>query len=446
MVKKITIKKNKKLTKTQKQKQTQKQNVTVNIGTNITKKRARTSPQKKQPTTQQPIIAPSFQSLNQPIFKQPTQQPTSLASSILATQSTPANIKKEEIQQTSLQKALQEQNTQINEPVSKANDLERVRSERIKKFDKEEDELVRSALFSQILSDRQDDTEELSQIFDEPKQPKIEFISSSTQTFSPNIFSGPLSNLPPITSRKELGLLSGRARLQTQLDDAIREKFDAQQQLLFGRLQAEESLTQAEEPLLEPEVDPEIAAQQENVLKQIQERGAAELITETPSESTPLTQPTVELGFGGLEGESIQTSVGQFLPSEPVSQGVLEVKETKKPPKTILQPISNPPSILQGQAAEDQIISAQPVKKSTRDQFSSMSVIDIIKYLNSENDNVYTLRNGYGSNSGNIEIYRNGKLVTPTIATLKTYARNKVKASIKTEEPSSIEERSGIEL
>ena len=92
-----------------------------------------------------------------------------MASSILATQSTPAIIKKEETQQTSLQKALQEQNTQIDEPVTKANDLERVRDARLKKLDKpaeekkeiNQEELYRIALLSQSLADQQDDTEEI---------------------------------------------------------------------------------------------------------------------------------------------------------------------------------------------------------------------------------------------------------------------------------------------
>ncbi len=84
---KIIVKKNNKPQKKQKQKQkqTQKQNVTVNIGTNIVKKRGR--PKKAQqtkqtPTKQAPIIAPSFSSFNQPIFKPPVaqSQPSSLSS------------------------------------------------------------------------------------------------------------------------------------------------------------------------------------------------------------------------------------------------------------------------------------------------------------------------------------------------------------------------------
>jgi hypothetical protein len=183
-----------------------------------------------------------------------------------------------------------------------------------------------------------------------------------------------LSNLPPITSRKELSILSsGRSsRLQSLLDDATRDKFYAQHQLLIGREKAEQSLSQEEETVAADEVNPEVAAQQEEVLKQVQERGPTELVTETVSEPTPLTQPTVELGFGGLSEEPIQTSVGQFLPPEPVSQGVLEVKESKKRGKTILKPIEPPPpitepqetapSILQDVRAADQYVTEQLVK------------------------------------------------------------------------------------
>ena len=87
---KVLIKKNiKPKTTKQKQKQTQKTNVIVNIGDTITKKRrgrpARRSKLEKQPTkpsSQQPIT----QSYNQPIFKQSTpQQPSTLSSAILAT-------------------------------------------------------------------------------------------------------------------------------------------------------------------------------------------------------------------------------------------------------------------------------------------------------------------------------------------------------------------------
>ena len=76
---KVSIKKNvKPKTMKQKQRQTQKTNVTVNIGTGAIKKRGRPT-KKSQPVKQaQTISQPIIQSYNQPIFK----QPSSLASSI----------------------------------------------------------------------------------------------------------------------------------------------------------------------------------------------------------------------------------------------------------------------------------------------------------------------------------------------------------------------------
>jgi len=384
---KIIVKKNVKPQKKikQKQKQTQKQNVTVNIGTNIIKKRGR--PKKAQatkqtPTKQAPIIAPSFQSFNQPIFKPPVAQQSSLASTILATQEKPKVVAEEKKEQTTLQKALQEQNS--NDPIeTKENDLERVRNKRVEKLDKQE----REALTSQFLSDQQDDTEEISFLSPPPKRQDIQYMTTQTQT--PSFTSSEaVSRLPPIVSKRELRFLNQAALSRSYLD-AQREEL---RNLLLGReqaeqplsgsrsLQDEQPLTQAEQPFTQEEesfaapdeVNPEVAAQQEEVLSKIKGRGAAELITETPSEPTPLTQPTVELGFGGLSEESLQTSVGQFLPPDPVSQNELTVKESKKKGKSILKPIEPPPpiteeqetapSILQDVRAADQYVTQQLVK------------------------------------------------------------------------------------
>ena len=297
---KVSIKKNvKPKTIKQKQRQSQKQNVTVNIGTSAIKKRGRTT-KKSQPVKQtQPISQPIIQSYNQPIFKQPsslassilasqpTAQPSSLASSILATQATPKVIAEEVKEQSTLRKALQEQITQVDEPVTKANDLERIRSERIKKFDKpvneeipsfeqyniyknytrelmKQEEPIRRSLLSQFLAETQDDTEEIEVLKAQPKQPDIPFV---------------------------IDLPSFRSTL------------------------------------------------------------------------TPLTQPTVELGFGGLSEEPIQTSVGQVLPPEPVSQNDLIIKGRNKklpsllkavePPPPITEPPETAPTILEGLEANE---------------------------------------------------------------------------------------------
>ena len=444
MVKKITIKKNTKPKKTQKQKQTQKQNVTVNIGSNITKKRARTSPQKKQ-VIAPPIIYPSSTiSLNQPNIKYPNPTQNPLISAI-----TP----QPKIEET------------------KVNDLEKVRTARVEKLEvkpsepivalkeiKKDNQKTTHALLGQILTDKQDDTEEIKALQPISTQTDIPFlIDSSTQTPLLIRSSDTTSYLPAVITKRELGLLN---RPPTQTETLILNRSlgsnlldlrrAAQRDILLGRQAAEEVVepfTQEEESVAVEEVNPEVAAQQQNVLQQIKERGAAELITETPSEPTPLSQPTVELGFGGLSEEPIQTSVGQFLPEEPVSQGALEIKEAKKPPKTILEPLTKQPTILEGQAAEEPIITTEKPVKKGRDQFSGMDAVGIVNYLNSQNDNTYTLRRYIDINDNETdEIYKKGKLSNPTVATLKKYARDKVKESIKAEEPIILGEKPGVEL
>ena len=118
---KVLIKKNiKPKTTKQKQKQSQKTNVIVNIGDTITKKKRgrpkRKSTIEKKPIAQQPII----QSYNQPIFKQSTpQQPSTLATSILASQNTPTVIKEEVKEESAIKKALIDQNLSTEEPETK---------------------------------------------------------------------------------------------------------------------------------------------------------------------------------------------------------------------------------------------------------------------------------------------------------------------------------------
>ena len=94
------------------------------------------------------------------------------------------------------------------------------------------------------------------------------------------------------------------------------------------RLQA--AIDMREEPQKETYFDTteEPTQEEETPLKQAEQRGPAELITQTETtETQPLTQATVEMGFGGLTEEPIQTSVGQFLPPEPVLQNELAVME-----------------------------------------------------------------------------------------------------------------------
>ena len=180
---KVTIKKNikpKKKVMKQKQKQTQKTNINISIGDTITKKK-RGRPTKRAQEVKKPIqqpIAPVIQSFNQPTFKQPTPTP-SLATSILASQEKPNIMTKEIKQETAIQKALVEQNTQTEEAIPKVNELEKVKKERIKKLEQpivkpiegafkmnpyEENKSLRVSLLSQHLADVGDDTEEINNL------------------------------------------------------------------------------------------------------------------------------------------------------------------------------------------------------------------------------------------------------------------------------------------
>ena len=183
---KKTVKPKKTIPKKEVQKekeQTQSQNVIVNINDTITKKR-RGRPSKKAQEIKKPIqqpIAPVIQSYNQPLFnKQAPQQPSSLASSILASQNVPKVIKEEVKEESALKKALIDQNLSTSEdPIEKSNDLERVRVERIKKVDKVKEKPIRSALLGQLLSDQGDDTEEIQSLLQPSEQSSVYPASSS---------------------------------------------------------------------------------------------------------------------------------------------------------------------------------------------------------------------------------------------------------------------------
>jgi hypothetical protein len=182
---KVSIKKNvKPKTIKQKQKQTQKTNVTVNIGS-ISKKRGRPKRQshieKKKPT-QQPIYQPIVS--NQPIFKQTNPQPQSLASSILATQEKPKIVSNEIKQESAITRALVEQSTNTNDPQNLVNDLEKtkkkviiptpvkpptitpipVKPSFIIPSQTTETNSIRRSLLSQSLNDQGNDTEEIQKI------------------------------------------------------------------------------------------------------------------------------------------------------------------------------------------------------------------------------------------------------------------------------------------
>ena len=389
---KVSIKKNVK-PKTMKQKQKQTQNVTVNIGS-ISKKRGRPKRQPVKKPIQQPTSQPIV-SYNQPIFKQSNPQPSSLASSILATQATPKVVAEEVKDQSSLRKALLEQNT--DEPATKVNDLERVRSERLKKFEKPaaaivepvsnysllgqivadskkeipKENLYRIALLSQSLADQQDDTEEIQALKVQPAQPSIPFASSDESFATPAKTTSKYVNalrglgLDSVVPSREL--LSKSGQRKSLLDF---QKFEAEREDRIQRNIHENAKRQATiDSIFKPDNDTyfdsfvEVEQEEETPLQQPEQRGAAEIITETPSEPTPLSQPSVEMGFGGLSEEPIQTSVGQILPPEPVSQNELIIKrrtiklpsllKAVEPPPPITEPQETAPTILEGLKANE---------------------------------------------------------------------------------------------
>jgi len=263
---KVSIKKNvKPKTVKQKQKQSQKTNVTVNIGSDIIKKKRGRPPkkskiEKQKPASQQPII----QSYNQPIFKQSTppassvagmqpQQLSNLASSILASQNTPKVVKEEIKEESALKKALTEQSLQTEEPITKANDLERVRVERIKKVGKPKieilkDEPIRYALLSQMLSDQQDDTEELQQILVKPKPVKLDLTPISTTLKQPAV--NPLTSFSPSIEPALLSQENKEPDLFTLLNNRSQEPITQEEELVVEDEEIPENalINQQQEP------------------------------------------------------------------------------------------------------------------------------------------------------------------------------------------------------
>jgi len=392
---KTTAKRNIVQNKPSKEGQSQEQSIIFNIGTNTPKKRS--APIRKPVKPAQSISQPIIQSYNQPIFKPPIPQQSSLASSILATQLTPKVVAEEVKEQTSLRKALQEQNTDESTP--KVNDLERVRGERIKKFEKpvevkkemDKEELYRIALLSQSLADQQDDTEEIQALTIRPTKPDIPFISSVEPKDTPSFITPAKTTSKYVNALRGFGLdsvvpsrelLTKSGQRKSLLDF---QKFEAEREQRIQKNIHENAKRQAdinirEESQREAYFDPfeEPTQEEEAPLKQPEPRGAAELVTQTETtEPQPLTQATAELGFGGLTEEPIHTSVGQFLPPEPVSQNELATKgrniklpsllKPVEPPPQITEPQETAPTILQGvQATEvrapDQYVTEQLVK------------------------------------------------------------------------------------
>lgn len=350
---KLTVKKNAK-PKTKKTKtkssaslvtlQKQSQKVVVNIG-NVATKRKRLSKKVPQKVPQIPMDTSPILPYNKPSaslvqYYQPSS--ASLVTSLLSSQNTPSVAREELNEQTSLRKAISEQNTQTDEAVVKTNDLERVRSARLKKFEEptkentqveiNSEEPVRKALFGQVLSNQQDDTEKINALKPSSSAETLpipfvgQSVSSSSAPLAPaQLTTGELSTLLSKPS-KYVGALRGLG-----LGSLIPSR-----QLLLSPLAQRgalpfASLYQNTPPLVaEDEVGP------------LQQSGVPNPFTTSSEEiivPTPLTLPSTELGFAGLT-EEVQTnvgSIGEFLPAAPVSQVELLRRQQQEVPTSLLE-------------------------------------------------------------------------------------------------------------
>jgi hypothetical protein len=350
---KISIKKNIGPTKKQKQKQTQKQSVVVNIGAvGKTRRRTRQPPRqslKKSLTTQPPVaIAPTFA----PSFfnRQPNQPNQSLLATpnqlLLAQQEKPKVLVEEVKEQSALRKALQEQNDETAEPVVKVNDLEKVRAQRVKKFEPSvapietaklygEEEPIRGGLLGQVLSQPSERTDETLGLLSQQKQ--IPYNPTGALSSLGFTFPGSIIDVSEREAREEEAIATafkGRRGKEFKTRQALLEELKS-----FGIIVgADEALVEAQKGTrtLPP-------------LRREPQRGAAELVVEDIAEPTPLTKQTSELGFGGLAEEPTQTDIafeppepepqpssGEFLPIAPVSQTGLSILEAQQPPPPLL--------------------------------------------------------------------------------------------------------------
>jgi hypothetical protein len=190
-----------------------------------------------------------------------------------------------------------------------------------------------------MLSNQQDDTEEINAL--KFQTPEKQSFGTQTSTFERKFNFGNDYNASQDfnkTIKKQYEPVSETARKRRDISRQRRTITDADTEEFVPTVNEEQT---NETPLIQPE-----------------ERGATDLLTQTGStEANPLlptieteinpfsskpVEPidqTLELGFGGLAEESIQTSVGTILPPDPVSQEQLLRKQQQLPPLTILNPI-----------------------------------------------------------------------------------------------------------
>ena len=368
---KVSIKKNvkpKKIKKTAKPKKkvlkekklTQTQSITVNI-----QKNRRGVANKKQLPINKPIqqaitplqsTAPTIKLSNQ------LTTPSSLTSSILASQEKPDILAKELKDQSALTKALIEQNTETEEP--KVNDLERVRikkepvelkqkkqfEEAYKINDYESKAQIRYGLLSQLLSEQGDDTEEINKLISESKtggllSPDINIPIPFKNVSVPNPLSALSNPLSGVSIPKLSNPLTKIANKANSLTDYLLEK---SLDTIYGKVGEEE-----EEPPIEdaPEEQIPITAE-EQYLNQAYAGGVAETKDEEPDQSQLLRNQQQDQPKQILEPIQPEPTITQELQEEEEIP-LVKKKKTKKaeeppiiqpePEPTIIEPIQTEP-------------------------------------------------------------------------------------------------------
>jgi hypothetical protein len=380
---KKTVKPKKKVAK--EKKLTQTQSITVNI-----QKNRRGVANKKQLPINKPIqqaitplqsTAPTIKLSNQ------LTTPSTLTSSILASQEKPNILAKELKDQSALTKALIEQNTDTEVEETKENDLERVRKERIKKFDKptpiqtistqtiptesiltqtipisstetiiqerpfypsfkkitkESRDPVKQGLISQLFEEKGDDTEEINEMI----RSSTEGLLRPTASF-PNPLSGvsipKLSNpLSGVSIPKLPNPLTGISNISNSLSSYLNQPSTIEEGLnaLYGGEGEEEIFYDA------PEEQTPITAEDE-YLNQAYAGGVAETKDEEPTDQSQLLR--------NQQQDQPRQILEQIQPEPTITQALQEEEEIplvkkKKTKKAEEPPIIQPepePSIIQ---------------------------------------------------------------------------------------------------
>jgi hypothetical protein len=379
----------------QKQKQTQKQSVVVNIGTTKGRRPTskRKSPVKQKLQSQQPVakgvygqspivVAPTFA----PIFNKPNigqnQNPFAFqnpVAQLIAQQEKPKVLKEEFLEQSTIAKALSEQNTQTDETVVRANDLERVRAKRLEKLDK-----PRAATTDEDESKALSDLARLTLLYRESENP-LAHTARVIKTEEP-IKSGLLSQVasePQIAAygQSPIGVYGQSPNKYSSALASLGFSFPASQKKAGSIIDVLEKETKEEIDIATLEnIQDELLKAQEirrrrrgrlQPLQPLQGQApptTAETFGETVIGQSPivLNQPEPELGFGGLT-EEVQTSVGQgeFLPPAPVSQDELLRREQQEPPPSILE-VRPPDAVITERLVKEDIGPIEPPEAEAR--------------------------------------------------------------------------------